>query len=1029
MFNNNNGNPFAGLFSTNSPEKPFSLRKSESIIQQPVGKNEEQNISEDILTEHNFASDYNHNEAELDEMIADVFGIILHRSKTTKFSQQLIFIDEKCLEPAIFERLLLTKPESLLMCNKSFEVQDLDDHVIETKILPYLFESYCRLQRYRLNHGLLESVENVRKIILRNVGTGLEDPEIFKEQELIELFQNREVDCDKLSFFVHEVVEVLCSENEGFDTDVIREAFCPILDIIHKEALESQLLILQPYWFFVLQTFAKSIPLAKLLISHSSVFEGSGQAYANTLLGNLLSISCLPKLDNQSFPVFVKPFQQQNNAMDGNIWSALNILNDSLYKVFRALLKYSREVRHLTLQWIANCLHANESRGKLWNIHNNVDSTSILTVSDGFMLNLGTVLLKLCQPFCENLQPDDTRILKVDPTYSAATVNSEQDGRERGLHMQGMQVKTCLIPTPEGETRPVATTFSFITECFHLTHCVLDLGYRIILDKMLKISQDLARIQRMYRESRHNETTEINEFISQRLEIEMTKYLSYRACLLNPELLTLLANFHAANTYWIIQVNMDIRSLDNNLDCYAPTEFRPVIFPCTKIVPKTLRCIPEFIIENSISFIIFLKRWCPNVFEEHGLKFLNPILTMVAALMKSPSRLYNPHLRARLAEGLEALLPNNEVVDQQSVQSLGTFHRQQLFLTHSHKEIIVPNLLNIFVSIEMTGQSVQFEQKFNYRRPMYIVMEYLWKIPEHRNNFKKLAKEAEVNMEAMKPPLFLRFINLLMNDAVFLLDDALSNMVQLKQLISVRNSDDWKKFSPQERQQQSLQLEHIGMIAKFDNILGRKTMETLKILTTEIKSIFCHQTMVDRIASMLNYLLLQLVGPNKKNLKVKDQDEYEFKPAELVLNICEIYIHLSKNDCFALAVSQDGRSYSSALFNITSDVLVRIGGGSILADLKLFAKRVENAALQKKEEEESLNDAPDEFLDPIMSTLMLDPVILPSSKTVVDRRTIARHLLSDQTDPFNRSPLTMDMVRSDEDLKKRIKEWIDHKKK
>lgn len=58
------------------------------------------------------------------------------------------------------------------------------------------------------------------------------------------------------------------------------------------------------------------------------------------------------------------------------------------------------------------------------------------------------------------------------------------------------------------------------------------------------------------------------------------------------------------------------------------------------------------------------------------------------------------------------------------------------------------------------------------------------------------------------------------------------------------------------------------MIARFDNILGRKTIQTIKMLTTEIKSIFCHPTMVDRIASMLNYLLLQLVGPNKKNLKV-----------------------------------------------------------------------------------------------------------------------------------------------------------------
>ena len=35
-------------------------------------------------------------------------------------------------------------------------------------------------------------------------------------------------------------------------------------------------------------------------------------------------------------------------------------------------------------------------------------------------------------------------------------------------------------------------------------------------------------------------------------------------------------------------------------------------------------------------------------------------------------------------------------------------------------------------------------------------------------------------MESASPPIFLRFINLLMNDAVFLLDEALSYMTQLR---------------------------------------------------------------------------------------------------------------------------------------------------------------------------------------------------------------------------------------------------------
>lgn len=43
-------------------------------------------------------------------------------------------------------------------------------------------------------------------------------------------------------------------------------------------------------------------------------------------------------------------------------------------------------------------------------------------------------------------------------------------------------------------------------------------------------------------------------------------------------------------------------------------------------------------------------------------------------------------------------------------------------------------------------------------------------------------------MEAVQPPLFLRFINLLMNDAVFLLDEALSNMAQLRQMLQARYS-------------------------------------------------------------------------------------------------------------------------------------------------------------------------------------------------------------------------------------------------
>lgn len=175
-----------------------------------------------------------------------------------------------------------------------------------------------------------------------------------------------------------------------------------------------------------------------------------------------------------------------------------------------------------------------------------------------------------------------------------------------------------------------------------------------------------------------------------------------------------------------------------------------------------------------------------------------------------------------------------------------------------------------------------------------------------------------------------------------------------------------------------------------------------------------------------------------------------------MLEICRIYINLEKCDGFCLAVLQDGRSYSASLFEYAQQVLgkylflslltqyfmhktlfgklifirnvVRIGGGLLVGEIADFALKVGEMEKEEKENQKALEDAPEEFLDPIMSTLMIDPVILPSSKVTVDRTTIARHLLSDQTDPFNREPLTMDQVKSDAELKGRIDAWIRERK-
>ena len=117
--------------------------------------------------------------------------------------------------------------------------------------------------------------------------------------------------------------------------------------------------------------------------------------------------------------------------------------------------------------------------------------------------------------------------------------------------------------------------------------------------------------------------------------------------------------------------------------------------------------------------------------------------------MGDASRLRNPHIRATLAEALEAILPNKQqgggrtlnryrtscVSFVTSLPSISSF-AETIFTTHPLIEHLPSVLLDVFVSIELTGQAVAFEQKFNYRRPMYEILEYLWKFDRHRAQVK-----------------------------------------------------------------------------------------------------------------------------------------------------------------------------------------------------------------------------------------------------------------------------------------------------
>ena len=98
-----------------------------------------------------------------------------------------------------------------------------------------------------------------------------------------------------------------------------------------------------------------------------------------------------------------------------------------------------------------------------------------------------------------------------------------------------------------------------------------------------------------------------------------------------------------------------------------------------------------------------------------------------------------------------------------------------------------------------------------------------------------------------------------------------------------------------------------------------------------------------------------------------------------------------------------------------------------MAAFETLPDLVEKASRAVAEHEALLADAPDEFLDEIMSTFMMDPVVLPSGH-FVDRATITQHLLNDPIDPFNREEMTIEDVKPATELKAKIDQWLEEKR-
>jgi len=408
------------------------------------------------------------------------------------------------------------------------------------------------------------------------------------------------------------------------------------------------------------------------------------------------------------------------------------------------------------------------------------------------------------------------------------------------------------------------------------------------------------------------------------------------------------------------------------------------------------------------------------------------VLTALVVFTSSALHVRNPYVRAKLVETLSAFKPDSaeDVERQHGRRRSPPGSAAGLFDTHPLAVAHLPgNLLQFFVDCEHTGAHTGFYDKFQFRHTAGALFEHMWTVPAYVDSICAAAKD-----EAR----FTKFVNMLINDIIHHMDEAIEALGKVREYQQkVADAAAWAAVGAEEQAtQEGTANQEMGQ-ARAWLMYAARMLTLMANLSERIVAEFLVESMIDRIAQMLNYFIDHLVGPKSMQLKVSDQEGMKatWEPDKVLVKLVTIYAHFAAFDGFAQSVARDDRSYRPAYFSKAAEVLRRPkiansfpAAARNIAAFERFAKAVAACEQSNAVDEAELGDVPESFKDPITDAVMVEPVKFPSSGTIVDKATALRCLMNDPMDPYNRKPCTPDMLLPLPEVKAMIDAWRAWKK-
>ncbi|KAJ0036891.1 hypothetical protein NQD34_005568 [Periophthalmus magnuspinnatus] len=804
--------------------------------------------------------------------------------------------------------------------------------------------------------------------------------------------------CHNLPYgFIQELVRITHQEDEVF-----RQIFIPIL---HGLALAVKECSFDSdnfkYPLMALAElcdikFGKTHPVCNLvtslpLWSPKTVSPGCGREIQRlSYLGAFFSLSVFAEDDTKvGDKYFSGPAITMENTrvVSQSLQHYLESARGDLFKILHNIL-LNGETRDLALNYMAALVNYNVKKAQMQTNDN-------LVSTDGFMLNFLWVLQQLSMKI---------KLETVDPFYifhprCRLAVSPE----ETRLKATMEELKTWLAELHEDPSK--FSDPKFPTECFFLTLHTHHLSILPSCRRYIRRLRAIRELNRTVEELKNSESqwkdsplASRHREMLKRCKTQLKKLVRAKACadvgLLDENLLRRSLQFYST----VIQLILRI----------VDPAYPHMTLPLNPEVPKSFAALPEFYIEDVAEFLLFVVQYSPQVLYE---PCVQDIVTFLVVFICSQNYIRNPYLIAKL---VEVLFVTNPAVQPRTQRFFEMMENHPLSIKQ-----LVPALMKFYTDVEHTGATSEFYDKFTIRYHISTIFKSLWQNMGHHGTFME---------EFNSGKQFVRYINMLINDTTFLLDESLESLKRIHEVQEeMKNKEQWDQLPREQQQSRQSQLTQDERVSRSYLALATETVEMFHILTKQVQKPFLRPELGPRLAAMLNYNLQQLCGPKCRDLKVENPEKYGFEPKKLLDQLTDIYLQL---DCarFAKAIADDQRSYSRELFEEVISKMRKAGIKSSIAieKFKLLSEKVEEIVAKNSQSEMDYSDAPDEFKDPLMDTLMTDPVMLPSGN-IMDRSIILRHLLNSPTDPFNRQPLTESMLESVPELKERIHAWMREK--